>query len=883
MSSEKKLFEILDLEFGARNIKRTQIPLSISSNLNPKFPLREYQKNAFRYFMNYFKEDFPGKSKFNAQVLFHMATGSGKTLVMAGLIMELYGQGYRNFLFFVNSTNIIRKTKENFLNESSSKYLFNKTISINNSVVPIQEVDSFSDSNEECINILFTTIQDLHGQISLPRENGFSVEDVKTKKIVLISDEAHHINVQTRRKNRNANESSAAQLTIDGDSWESTVEKIFKSNPGNILLEFTATMDLENSAIYSKYSDKILFDYPLREFRKDGYSKEVSVEVFDSQNPLERAFLAVLLSQYRKRLMLKYRIGSKPVILFKSKTIEDSRNFQLEFAHFIKNLSRKELDRFLKKDNKNILALKHYLADSLNDLDSFLLELKEDFSPNRHLVVNSKDESEEKQIALNTLEDDENGFRCIFAVDKLNEGWDVLNLFDIVRLYDTRDPTGNTGIGAKKVGATTMSEAQLIGRGARYFPFNLDTNDDLYRRKFDLDLNNELRICETLFYHSAHNPKYVQELNIALHEIGIKAKNSIVEDFLIKEDFRNSRIYRNGAIYLNEKKKRSLTESPTFKDYVNGLFKVRIESGLSRSVIVFAEENPSFHLPTIKVDLMLSDIERSIIFHAISKQPYLTFNNLKRIFPGLRSIREFIESEDYLASLKVEVNSTKASLSELDSFEKLQISQTVINEVAEKLSTGRTDFYGTKEFKPFRISEVFRDKRMNFNIDPDTEEQVGRSMNSPENSYHLDLVSRKWYAHNDCFGTSEEKLLVRYIDKKMNELRNKYSDVYLLRNEKFFKIYDFRNGDATEPDFVLLLTNNDQTRSVQYQVFIEPKGAHLVAKDQWKEDLLTSLKDQAKVVLLTKSEDVVVWGMPFYQNAAELDFDNSFKNLLSLD
>ena len=275
MSSEKKLFEILDLEFGARNIKRTQIPLSISSNLNPKFPLREYQKNAFRYFMNYFKEDFPGKSKFNAQVLFHMATGSGKTLVMAGLIMELYGQGYRNFLFFVNSTNIIRKTKENFLNESSSKYLFNKTISINNSVVPIQEVDSFSDSNEECINILFTTIQDLHGQISLPRENGFSVEDVKTKKIVLISDEAHHINVQTRRKNRNASEASAVQLTIDGDSWESTVEKIFKSNPGNILLEFTATMDLENSAIYSKYSDKILFDYPLREFRKDGYSKEV--------------------------------------------------------------------------------------------------------------------------------------------------------------------------------------------------------------------------------------------------------------------------------------------------------------------------------------------------------------------------------------------------------------------------------------------------------------------------------------------------------------------------------------------------------------------------------------------------------------------------------
>ena len=29
-----------------------------------------------------------------------------------------------------------------------------------------------------------------------------------------------------------------------------------------------------------------------------------------------------------------------------------------------------------------------------------------------------------------------NGIRAIFAVDMLNEGWDVLNLYDIVRLYD---------------------------------------------------------------------------------------------------------------------------------------------------------------------------------------------------------------------------------------------------------------------------------------------------------------------------------------------------------------------------------------------------------------------------------------------------------------
>jgi type III restriction enzyme len=883
MSKEKKLFEVLDNEFGARNIRRTHIPLCISNNLNPKYPLREYQTNAFQYFINFLDEDFPGKKKLNPQLLFHMATGSGKTLVMAGLILELYSRGFNNFLFFVNSTNIIQKTKENFLSESSSKYLFNESITINNRIVNIRKVESFSDTNDNAINILFTTIQDLHNQISVPRENGFTLEDIRSKKIVLISDEAHHINVQTKRRMKLSDSIESAQLELLGGNWESSVEQIFLANPENMLLEFTATMDLDNSAIYSKYNDKIIFDYPLREFRKDGYSKEVSVEVFDSKDPLERAFVAVLLSQYRKRLLLKHRIGNKPVILFKSKTIEESRKFQLEFSKFIKNIEKKDLEKFLSKDKPQIVALKNFLTDSLNDLDSFVLELKEDFSSSRHLVVNSKDESEEKQLALNSLEDEDNGYRCIFAVDKLNEGWDVLNLFDIVRLYDTRDPTGNTGIGTKKVGTTTMSEAQLIGRGARYFPFKLQVSDELYKRKFDFDLDHELRICETLYYHSAHNPKYVQELNSALHEIGIKAKESTVQDLLIKEDFKETKIYKRGAIYLNEKRKRTSSEAPEFKDYIRGLFKVRLDSGLTKSILVFNENSQNLNLPTSNLDISLEQIDRSVLFHAISSQPSLTFGNLKRIFPGLRSLREFIESRDYIASLRVEVNSIKKSFDEFDSQDKLEIAQSVINEISERLSTGRTDYFGTKDFLPHKISEIFRDKRMNFNIDPGTEEQIGRSMTSLDNSsYYLDLASRKWYAFNDCFGTSEEKLLVKYIDKKIPELKDRFSDVYLLRNEKFFKIYDFKNGDATEPDFVLFLTNENQTRSIQYQIFIEPKGGHLVAKDQWKDDLLTSLKDEAKVVLLTQSEHVRVWGLPFYQNEYENDFETAFNDLLSL-
>ncbi|MCZ9879588.1 hypothetical protein OFP68_11940 [Brachyspira hyodysenteriae] len=50
----------------------------------------------------------------------------------------------------------------------------------------------------------------------------------------------------------------------------------------------------------------------------------------------------------------------------------------------------------------------------------------------------SKEMSKQNKL-LNTLENKDNPIRVIFSVNKLNEGWDVLNLFDIVRLYEKRD------------------------------------------------------------------------------------------------------------------------------------------------------------------------------------------------------------------------------------------------------------------------------------------------------------------------------------------------------------------------------------------------------------------------------------------------------------
>lgn len=880
MSKNPMLQEILNSELGARNIKRLEVPGHIETNLNPRFPLREYQRSAFNYFQSYFDEEFSGKPAANHHLLFHMATGSGKTLIMAGLILDLYARGYRNFLFFVNNTSIIEKTKDNFLGKNTSKYLFAPELAVDGRSVNVNGVSNFSESRINHINIIFTTIQDLHSQILIPRENGISIEDLARERFVLISDEAHHVNVDTKKKIKKQGDDKNQALEQLTGNWETTVETIFKANPSNVLLEFTATMDLENSAILEKYRNKIIFDYPLREFRRDGYSKEVSVEVFDTQDLMERAMLAVLLSQYRKRVMLKHKIGSKPVILFKSKTIEESRRFQMEFSRHIHGLDLTKLQPIFLTNRRLLGELEKSILESQGGFDSFILELQEDFSEDRHLLVNSKDESEEKQIALNSLEDSDNGFRCIFAVDKLNEGWDVLNLFDIVRLYDTRDPTGNTALGAAKVGKTTMSEAQLIGRGARYYPFNLSDDDEKFKRKFDFDSSNELRICETLSYHSAHNPKYIQELNSALLEIGMKSKVSTTQDLIVKPSFRKSRTFGEGLIFLNQKLARSSTNSPRFGEYIRTIFKVSLQTGQHQSLFLFSDQNQVSPIQKKVFEATLAQFDSAILLEAINALPKMSFATISRLFPDIISVQQFLTSTEYLASVKVSISSSHESLEDLNVSEKLLVCKSVISQIDAIFQKSGTDFVGSKEFKPFKISSIIRDKQMNFNIDPDTEEQTGKSMIDPSNTYHLDLENKEWYVFNDCFGTSEEKLLVKYIDRKMSSLQDKYTDIYLIRNEKFFKIYNFATGEATEPDFLLLLRSEVGDDSNSMQVFIEPKGEHLMANDRWKEDLLLSLKFNSKVTLLTESEDYLVWGLPFYNNQHEFDFDSSFDELL---
>jgi type III restriction enzyme len=93
----------------------------------------------------------------------------------------------------------------------------------------------------------------------------------------------------------------------------------------------------------------------------------------------------------------------KPVILFKSKTIKDSNAFLDEFITKIKALKESDLARIKSNPNLDSHLEKVFDYFQLNQitLENLALELQEDFAENKCISVNSKDESEQKQIAVN--------------------------------------------------------------------------------------------------------------------------------------------------------------------------------------------------------------------------------------------------------------------------------------------------------------------------------------------------------------------------------------------------------------------------------------------------------------------------------------------------
>lgn len=833
-----------------------QLPEYLKANL--KDNLRPYQEEALRYFYySQFKQEIANRDY--KHLLFNMATGSGKTMVMAGAILYMFKEyGYQNFIFFVHTDAIIQKTKENLLNALSSKYLFTQPLEIEGERIVIEAVDIFPrQPSKNTIYLKLSTIHKIHDELNNYKENCITYDDLAEIPLVLLGDEAHHFNAETKAKGKSKTSTEYEELT-----WERTIENILALQDKNRLLEFTATINLDNREIYQKYKDKIAYQYDLKKFMTDGFSKKVML-LEANQHDDEKMLDAVLLSQYRKLVAVKHGIQDfKPIILFKSNKIAISKAKQEQFTQIISDLTPQKVKTHLANKQNQITSsssiwnrvIAHYSTENLVEI---VKGIQEDFNELNILNVNKSDILEEYPVLLNTLEEPDNPIRLIFAVAKVNEGWDVLNLYDIVRISESASST--------KSG--TDSEAQLIGRGARYYPFVLN-DEKSFTRRFDLS-NSDLSVLEQLHYHTINDPAYIKTLYTSLEQADIIADtdgDGVVEHAKLKSAFKNSEFYKSGQLFFNAVEEisaheRSWTSYSLDKMYEIS-YKTANEVGLDN---LAASSNTILHTKTLELD-------RRYWFKAIQKIRFFEFANLKNYFPDLCSINEFLTDSRYLGGLTINVSLPNTlNLTDLHSHEKLQFLETILTRISENIRRNYQKYRGTHRF----ISKPLKDVITDYSVYIDPKMMINQRITSEA------TTGKTWYVYDKAILNQLEHRLIKLLDMFMEKLRDKYDDIYVIRNDEKttrFKLTEFNGVRGFMPDFIMLMKDKAET-DVYYQVFLEPKGDDRLIQDAWKEGVLAEINDP-NLIVIDADDNVRLVGIKFFADTRRQEFIQDFADKL---
>lgn len=895
-----------------------EIPSYITANLKHTF--FDWQKEAFENFLTYKAIKQKENPNGETHLMFNMATGTGKTLLMAATILYYYQQGYRHFLFFVNQNNIIDKTENNFIENSHPKYLFTEKIIIEDQTVDIQKVNTFSDEPQG-IEIKFTSIQKLYNDIHLERENQTTLKDLQSKKIVMLADEAHHLNANTKnldfRKEMFGEKLKGSKDEVEKKGWEHTVIELILKKQGtednnnvlpkkqgtkdnnNVLLEFTATIPANRQVAY-KYKDKTIYKFTLEQFLQKGYTKEINL-ISSTLAKKERILQALLFQWYRHKIAVKHNIANfKPVILFRSKTIVESKADYEDFSTWIDQLSSADFDFLKNIDTKIFESKKPAFFEMGKSRTVQVLEfiqkqnvnyteiaewLKQNYAAKNTIITNSetnKTKTEkttaETEKLLNSLEAKNNYIRAIFTVDRLTEGWDVLNLFDIVRLYQGQNAGGTT----KKTPEATTKEKQLIGRGVRYFPFSYD--DKLKnKRKFDQDLNHELRILEELFYYTYdENSRYISHLKQELKKDGyLQDDNKIVKTFALKADFKESDFYKKTKIWYNKAednpKRRKQNLKTIQKDFsftytVQGLEQKENSRILNEKTEIQKQVVAEKNRQTTSV--LFKNIEKHIFQKAVNikakaDNALFRFENLSRELQ-ISSVED-LRKDQFLGNFNLKITAP-TNYQNIPNREKLNAVLKFLKHIETELKAYINPKIGS-EFKAANFEKFFAQPKVKAIEQKHVNDEIA--------------TDNEWYVLDGFVGTSEEKALLDFIKDRMGNLETKYDEIYLLRNEEVYKIYDFEKGRGFQPDFLLFLKGKND--NLHYQIFIEPKGDTFKdlsggfknSKEGWKEAFLEQITQKYGFENIITAENPAyrLIGLPFFNANNSQRFAEQYQKL----
>jgi type III restriction enzyme len=359
-------------------------------------------------------------------------------------------------------------------------------------------------------------------------------------------------------------------------------------------------------------------------------------------------------------------------------------------------------------------------------------------------------------------------------------------------------------------------------------------------------------------------------LKTALVETGIYEddKNLETKQLFLKPEFKKSDFYKTGYVVFNKKIARDFHYVQSFDDLgvKKQNYRYKLSSGRGRVTRAFDFLESPVSSQELTRDVKLSNIPYHILCFALTQNPFFYFGNLTRYFPNIRSISEFIEDKNYLGGLEITLEGEQKNLMAMTPQDYLGAVTGLLQSIETEIKSVTTEYEGS-DYTYNYISEVFKDKEIR--IEKDSERAKGQE----------ELVAdKKWYVYNANYGTSEEKKFVELFARRFEQLQKKFSTIYLIRNERELKIYD-KQGRAFEPDFLLFCKSKNE-KNLTWQVFIEPKGTHLIAHDQWKEDFLKNIRKEQKTIKIN-TDEYIITGIPFYHYENENDFAKELEDVLN--
>jgi type III restriction enzyme len=328
-----------------------------------------------------------------------------------------------------------------------------------------------------------------------------------------------------------------------------------------------------------------------------------------------------------------------------------------------------------------------------------------------------------------------------------------------------------------------------------------------------------------MHYHCQNESKFIYELNQALIKEGLKDKTRHETNVMVKEEFKKTEIYKNFAVYLNNKKTKQyglFKQKEILENYnLNEPIEINCEHFAIKSIMLlqddFKEQNNEKQSGKTKI-FYFADFQYWQIINAMDLKEFndfFHFKNIKKKIPQASSRKDFIEK--YLQDTEIKAVNFDGNIPILIIY--------VLQVIKNRIEGNYAEFEGTKEFSRKKFIHTTLENKILYSSEEKTK-----------------TANYSFLAQENIDATGEEVAFLEFINNKHENIKEKTEYFWVIRNLKFFEIYTFKDGQKLEPDFIIL-SKLKNGQNANMQIFIEPKGEHLLEKTSeiLKEEFLQTI------------------------------------------